>query len=108
MFNAFTVFTKPLEVLRRVGGEYIDGIWQEGRPISFTINASVQGTKAEVLLTMPEGQRSEETYTLYADTELLLKDIVLLNSNEFLVIKVDSWQHFKATAHYQTVITKNS
>lgn len=98
---------RELIVTRENGGGYFEGEWVSGPNNSFTINASVQATNAQTLQTLTEGQRVGETYTLYTDMELMLKDQVTLNDKEFLVIKVAHWQHFKATSHYQAVITKS-
>lgn len=81
--------------------------WTAGTEDSFTIKASVQATSAKTLQTLPEGDWASETYTLYTDTELLLKDRVILSGREFIVIKVAHWQHFKATSHYQAVVKKS-
>jgi|GEM_PF-6850609 len=96
---------RELSVVRKSEGKYLQGKWVEGQDI-FAIKASVQGSNAQILQALPEGHRTSETYTLYTDTKLLLNDKVIIDRKEFLVIKVTPYQHFKATSHYQVVVTK--
>lgn len=98
---------RELSVIRKGEGKYFQGEWLEGQISNFNIKASVQGSNAQILQALPEGYRTCETYTLYTGTELLLGDTVFYNDQKFLVIKVTSWQHFKATSHYQVVVTRN-
>lgn len=98
---------KEVAVIRKSEGKYLEGEWIEGYNESFVIKASVQATSAKTLQTLPEGKRVGEIYTLYTDSELLIDDRVYLNGKEFVVIKVAAWQNFKATSHYQAVVTKS-
>jgi len=97
---------RELLVTRKSEGVYFEGEWLEGQDNNFVIKASVQGTNAQTLQALPEGYRIRETYTLYTNTELLLGDKVLINNEEFLVIKVTPYRHFKTTSHYQAVVVK--
>lgn len=98
---------RELSVIRKSEGKYLQGEWVEGQDNIFAIKASVQGSNAQILQALPEGYRTSETYTLYTDTKLSLNDKVIIDRKEFLVIKVTSYQHFKATSHYQVVVTKH-
>lgn len=97
---------RELAVIRKSEGEYFQGEWYEGESYNFSIRASIQGTNAQVLQALPEGYRTSENYTLYTTSELLLNDKVFIGDKEFMVIKVTPCQHFKATSHYQAVVTK--
>ncbi|MGI4775349.1 MAG: hypothetical protein ACRYE9_00180 [Janthinobacterium lividum] len=104
----FDVFRRELLVIRQTAGHYCEGLWQQSFSYSFTIKASVQGSEAETLQSLPEGYRTSENYTLYTDTKLhAAKDIVVIEGKEFLVIKVTPWQHFATTSHYEVVVTKD-
>lgn len=111
----FTVFRKPIEVARKDPGRYIKGYWQEGKVTKFTIYASVQGVCAEVLQTMPEGARTEASYTLRTETKLLTAsagistpDIVIIDGQRFLVTRVTPWQNLAHTRHYEVIVVREN
>jgi predicted glycosyltransferase len=111
----FDIFRKPLKVLRKASGGYTGGYWQDGEVSSFMINASVQGTNAEVLQTMPEGARTTACYTLRTDTKLLTAtaegftpDIVIIDDERFLVTRVTKWQNLPQTKHYEIVVVREN
>lgn len=99
---------KKLRVIRKSMGRYVSGEWITGQSRNFNIEASVQGCNTKVLQSLPEGYRTSENYRLYTDTELkIAKDSVIINDQEFLVVKVTPWQHFVDTAHYEVVVVKD-
>lgn len=111
----FDVFRRELTVYRKSDGSFIDGYWQDGEESSFTILASVQGTDAEVLQTLPEGYRTRESYTLFTDSELKTAitgirtpDIVEINAEKFIVARVSPWQHLDPTKHYEIVVVREN
>ena len=111
----FDVFRKPLNVIRKAPGLYAQGYWQEEEASSFTIYASVQGTDAEVLQTMPEGTRIHASYTLRTDTKLLTgaagvstPDIVIIDEERYLVMRVTKWQNLQFTKHYEVVVVREN
>lgn len=111
----FEVFRRPLTVLRKSPGGYAKGCFQEGEVSSFIIYASVQGTRAEVLQTMPEGARIGGAYTLRTDTELSLgaaglstPDIVIIDDEHYLVTRITKWQNLLYTKHYEIIVVREN
>jgi hypothetical protein len=114
MFNAFGIFRRELEVIRKKKGRYKSCQWRQGKESRFKITASVQGTNAEILQTMPEGARVNATYTLRTSTKLMtskeggdVPDMVLIDGNKFLVVRVTPYQNLLPTKHYQVVVTQD-
>jgi len=92
-------------------GEYVNGNFVPvGSPVTFLIMASQQPLTGRELEALPEGRRNSDSYSLFTDYPLVTAevskvnnpDIVMINNEEFEVIKVESWQndvinHYKAT-----------
>ena len=113
----FDVFRTDLTVYRKSTGSYVKGRWQEGSSeTSFTIKASVQGMDAEILLTLPEGYRTREGYTLFTDIKLRTAiigksnpDIVMIDEERYQVIKVTAHQNLNyPTAHYEVLVIREN
>ena len=111
MFDAFKVFRRDLQVLRRAKGDYKSGQWQDGKESIFNITASVQGTNAEILQTLPEGSRVDASHTIRTSTKLrtseaggITPDIVLIDNKKFIVIRVTPHQNLSSTKHYEVVV----
>lgn len=111
----FDVFRKKLEVERKGQGEFVDGYWQDGSSSLFSIFASIQGTDAEILETLPEGYRTRESYTLFTDsklqtaiTESATPDIITIEGDKFLVAKITPWQHLDPVKHYEVVVVREN
>ena len=65
----FERFRKEIQCYRlSVGTDNPDGSFTEGGRTGFTISGSKQPTTADELLSLPEGRRSRETYTLFYET----------------------------------------
>lgn len=110
----FDTFKQTYIVERYTNGglDNTTGIISKGDLITFTIKASVDPTPAEVLITLPEGYRTSENYTLYTDTELktaskinIIPDVVLLHNERFRVIKVAHWGN-TILKHYEIIVSK--
>ena len=111
----FDVFRKTLTVKRKATGSFLNGYWLDGAESTVEILASIQGTDAEVLETLPEGYRTRESYTLFTDTLLKTSktgkttpDIVVIEDENFIVAKVMPWQHLDPTKHYEVVIVREN
>ena len=78
------------------------------------IRAIVETADAAILLTLPEGYRTNETYVLFTDTLIRaslinasIADVVLLDGDEYQVIKIQNWIDSPCSNnHYEVVITK--
>jgi hypothetical protein len=89
---------RDLEVTRPAGGEYVEGVYQEGATSSLTIQASVQPLSGRQLQALPEGRRNRESYRLFSDQGLRPydgqnPDRVLIDGHEFEVFSVSPWQN---------------
>ena len=110
----FNIFRRELKVIRQGDGRYERGEWKEGNKETFLIKASVQGSDAEVMQTLPEGYRTEECYTLFTDTKLNTSkekskpDIVIIDDKNFQVIKVTAWQNLQDINHFEIVVIKEN
>lgn len=97
------VLIKRKPIIRRVlsSGGYDDaGEWVEGSgQTDTTIYATVQPMKPKEMLSLPEGRRERQSYVLYTDTRLntLLEnndpDRVIINTNEYEVVKRYNWKN---------------
>lgn len=110
----FDTFKRNLTVERYFNGSWNEetGYFDKGNIVQIVIKASVDPTPADVMLTLPEGYRDTESYTLYTDTELKLakakgniSDIVLMNGGRYRVIKVSHWNN-TILKHYEVIISK--
>jgi len=112
MFDAFKIFRRKLKVLRKGTGNFNSGIWEyDGQEEVINITASVQGTNAEILQTLPEGTRINSTYLLRTSFKLSTgkigestPDIVLIDGEEFIVIRVTAHKNLQQTKHYEAVV----
>ena len=109
----FAMFRRTLNVERKSAGKYIDGLWQDGEVTKFTIQASVQGTNAFILQTLEEGVRNKGNYTLRTSSKLTMgqigvstPDVVIIDDERFIVVRVTPWQNIKATSHYKIVVAR--
>ena len=81
---------------------------------SFQIKASVQPLDGKTLATLPENQRTLETYRVYTSTELktirekevpkLKADRITIFGRLFEVIRVDNWQNGLIN-HYKAIVS---
>ncbi len=106
------IFKRNVNVVRKGAGSYQRGIWVDGININFTIKANVQPTPAEIMLTLPEGYRTKDSFMLYTNTHLYTAkknlnnpDVVLLYNKRFFVAKVEIWQN-TILSHYEVLVVK--
>lgn len=112
----FDVFRRDLTVYRIGQGQYANGIWQDGANTSIIIKASVQATDAEIMQTLPEGERTKESYTLFTNTKLETSkvnnskpDVVMIEGERYQVIRVTAHQNLKyPTAHYEVLVVREN
>lgn len=91
--------TGSYSVARKTSNGYdIHGRALPGTPSTLTITASVQPLTGKDLMTLPEGQRSEQTQWLYTSTELRTgasassPDIVTIDGEPWTVVSVETWR----------------
>lgn len=58
-----------------------------------TIMASVQPASGKVMQALPENRRDIETYSLFTNAPLATGDIVEINSADYEIHAVESWQN---------------
>lgn len=103
---------KPVTVHRTEPGQFVDGIWVEGAPSSFTIRASVHPAEGKDLEVLPEGKRSRGAYRLVTDAELFEleegsrnADQVELFGERYEVTRKQAWQN-GVLPNFQYLVTK--
>lgn len=109
----FNEFNQTVTVFRKTEGEYVNGFYVDGVEIEFEIQTSVQPTWREDMVILPQGHRSEETYTLFCSNEILntddnnlrKSDEVLLYGERYQVFKVEKWQN-NIISHYKAIVLK--
>ena len=107
----FEVFRVPLNIYRKSGGSYINGIWFEGTDTVIPITASIQPTTGEEMLSLPEGRRNRKTYALFTSTKIDLivnlqnPDQIEIYGERYEIIRVEVWQNnpavFAVVNHYK-------
>jgi hypothetical protein len=104
-------FRKPVTVVSRGTGTYVDGLYVESVGATTTIQASVQPTSNAEVLSLPEGRREKKSFCLYTETELVSlqqsqnPDRVTLFGEEYEVIKKDPWRN-DVINHYKYIVVK--
>lgn len=102
-------------VTRKVGGEYVNGIWVKPNPTTLTITANIQPViKSTEVSLLPEGDRSKEVVKLYTTTQLFQRregsspiegDLISWNGKTFEVVKVVNFQ-MGILDHYRAVCVR--
>ena len=103
---------KKLKYKRVLPGEYVDGVWVEGRMLDLFFTASVQPTTPKQMQSLPEGRRNVASFSLYTNTELRTAeqhshqaDIVVLDDGEYEVSAVERWNN-GIIPHFVLIVTK--
>lgn len=102
---AFGQFNKLVPAMRPAGGSYVHGLWVESPAATMSFQASVQPTKPSDLQRLSEGDRIKRSYTLYSKTQILEKDRVAINNEEYEVMNVEVWQN-GVIPHYKAIAVK--
>lgn len=104
-------FRKAVTVISRGTGSYVDGTYVEAVGATITIQASVQPLTGKEVLSLPEGRREKDAFTLYTDTSLVSlqdtqnPDRVVISGKEYEVVKKESWQN-NVINHYKYLVVK--
>jgi len=107
-------FRQSFVVRRRGTGSYnAQGRYVQDAPdTTFTIKASRQPLSGSDTNLLPEGKRETETYKLYTTTKLygalqgnVNSDIVIIDDEDYEVIKVEAWQN-NVINHYKVIVSK--
>ena len=107
----FDLFRKELQVIRRAENAVVNGKIVKGAETIFTIKASVQQTDPETMMTLEEGYRTKDSFTLFTETELKTArrkfepDLVVINEQKFRVVRVGAWQN-RLINHYEIIVTR--
>lgn len=97
--------TGTYAVTRRGAGAYVNGYFVAAGSSQFNITASVQPVTGRELRALPEAYHSEVVKVLYTTTELFTRtptqspDVVAIDSEDYEVFKVETWEAFGGT-HY--------
>lgn len=104
-------FRHAVTVTRGAAGSYSHGIYSAGTTSTLTIQASVQPTKPNDTLLLPELRRNDKAFVLFSDTVLNLvngstpPDRVSLFGETFEILAQDPWQN-NVINHYKYVAAK--
>lgn len=107
-------FRKLVTVKRPATGSYVKGEYvPDDASTEIVIIASVQPASGRALEALPEGRRNSESYMLFTDIKLYTAevsasknpDLVVINSEDFEVVNVKSYQS-GVISHYQVLVTK--
>lgn len=103
---------RKLEFKRVLKGEYVNGVWVDGKPITLWIHASVQSLTAKQMQSLPEGRRQMQSFTLFASIPLRTAeqngnqaDIVIIDGDQYEVVAVEHWNN-GILPHYKIVVTR--
>lgn len=113
----FEQFRREFQAIRQAAAGYADMERVEGVKTFFNITANIQPVEAEVLVTLPEGYRTRDSYTLYTSDELKTAevglwepDVVVIDSKEFIVSKVSRWDNIspilQIVDHYEVIVVE--
>jgi hypothetical protein len=98
--SPFVQFHKPIDVLRKTAGAYVDGVWVEGEAQIVGIMGSLQPLRPTDLQLVPEGRRDSAKFRLYTDQKLVTTkegsqnpDIVSIDDSDFEIIGEAIWQN---------------
>jgi hypothetical protein len=105
MFDEYTV-------KRRTAGSYVDGTWAPGTESEFTIQASVQPTKPDELINLPEAQRTSAAMKVYTNTILrtaneasaIQADCIVVDEEDWEIQKID--KHALGMAHFKAIAVR--
>lgn len=115
-----TIFSwceRDVNVLRQGDGDFVDGMFQKTQADEqFTIKAVIQPITGDILKMTPDGYLNSASYVLYTKTKLLtaggaLKnpDIVLIDNERHLVVRVDDWNRIGTCIdHFRIIIAKEN
>lgn len=103
-------FRHELTIYRMSEGVVIDGAFIDGALTEGTITASVQSLNPDELQSLDEGRRDKKNAFIFTDTKLKLvtevnPDIVILNGEEYEVVKEETWQN-NVINHYKYLIVR--
>lgn len=94
---ALAIDPEAVDVTRTTpgAGSYdAEGFWVEGTPAVTTIKASVQPTNPRELRDLPEGIRSEATYTMRTRVTVSEDDEITYNGKTWRILKVATWPSY--------------
>lgn len=105
-------------VKRQGAGDYVDGVFVKVEAdVVFSIKATVQPVSAGDIMHMtPDGYLNSVTYVLYTKTQLITAkgslqnaDIVIIDNESFLVVRVDKWKFYNTCIdHYRILVAKEN
>lgn len=108
--NTVRRFSHCFTVIRRGGGEYVEGRWVEGEPRRFETTGSIQPATTEEIQALPEGTRADGAQTIWTTCDLKIgglrdqePDHVLFKGIEYEVRAEADWQHHGAFRRYVAI-----
>lgn len=116
----FEFFRTPIQILRAVSGNYVDGKYTGETTVTINATASIQPLKGQEVELLPEGRRDSESYKMYTSTQIFgiepapqLRNpdkIIILKAPFqgliFEVIQINTWQNnsnFNIVNHYKYI-----
>lgn len=108
------MFVKNVVVTRYAGGVLVNGFWTDSVASTFTMTASIQPARAEELVDLPQGERTNEHVKIYTESELnpadetsqTQGDRVAWNGHDYEVQKKSPWQMGGCLNHYKYIAAR--
>jgi hypothetical protein len=102
-----------VSVARTAPGTYVGGRFVDGAKTVFIIKCSVQPTSPKEMVSLDEGRRTRNAYTLISDRELFMSepsternsDHVTLFGERYEVMSCERWQN-NLLNHYKAIVSK--
>ena len=86
---------------------YSAGVGSKAASTTFTIKGNAQPLSGNELLQLSEGDRQRQNMKLYTKTELMVNDLVTIDSgNAFEVQNVEDWTRQIRLPHYKARIMR--
>lgn len=105
--------TGTYTVTRATGG-LVGGLWVDGVPTTFPLDASIQDIDGATLRDLPEGQSAQDSLVIFTTTELRVRttatapDVIAYKGDQYRVTRVGSYGiisggHYRCFAERVTV-----
>jgi len=99
-------FVKTIQIIKKTGGEYVDGRYVEGSFVETNISANVQRLTMRERELLSSGYQSHETYKIYLDPQaiaLIKEDFASVEEADSFRIDGDIFDQIASEEWYQFI-----